>query len=296
MQTLNIIGAGRVGQTLARLWHTHDMFKIGAVCNRSIGSAQVAVDFICAGKACDANSFSQLPPADAWLLACPDDQLQACCADLSKVGAFNQDSIVFHCSGALTAHEVLQSAKDCGAQIASVHPIKSFANPDVAFQGFTGTFCGTEGEVAALGILESAFAAIGGRCFSIKPESKTLYHAASVMACNYLVALQEVSIQAFTQAGVAREQAMAILQPIVSDTVNNVFSMGTQAALTGPIVRGDAAVVERQVAALKDWRTDYAQMYQQLGQVTLTLAEQRGISDQAAHALANILDHDDSVP
>ncbi|AXF85364.1 Pyrroline-5-carboxylate reductase [Ephemeroptericola cinctiostellae] len=293
MHTLNIIGAGRVGQTLARLWHAHSVFQIGAVCNRSIGSAQAAVDFIQAGTAFDVDALSLLPAADVWLLACPDDQLQACCTDLSKHGAFNQDSIVFHCSGALTAHEVLQSAKNCGAQIASAHPIKSFANPDSAVQGFTGTFCGTEGDAAALAVLESAFAAIGGHCFTIKPESKTLYHAASVMACNYLVALQEVSIQAFTQAGVAREQAMAILQPIVSDTVNNVFSMGTQAALTGPIARGDAAVVEKQVAALKGWRMDYAQMYQQLGQVTLTLAEPCGISDQTARRLADILGRED---
>ena len=60
MQTLNIIGAGRVGQTLARLWHARAVFQIGAVCNRSIGSAQAAVTFIDAGKAYDVNSFSRL--------------------------------------------------------------------------------------------------------------------------------------------------------------------------------------------------------------------------------------------
>lgn len=289
MQTLNIIGAGRVGQTLARLWHARAVFQIGAVCNRSIGSAQAAVTFIDAGKAYDVNSFSRLPAADVWLLACPDDQLQTCCVDLSKVGAFNQGSIVFHCSGALTAHEVLQSAQACGAQIASLHPIKSFASPEAAVQGFEGTFCGMEGDAVALAVLESVFAAIGGQCFAIKSESKTLYHAASVMACNYLVALQETSIQTFAQAGVAREQAMAILQPIVSDTVHNIFSMGTQAALTGPIARGDALVVKKQVAALSAWRTDYAHTYQQLGRVALTLAEQRGISEQAAYTLAQIL-------
>lgn len=117
-----------MGQTLARLWHARAVFQIGAVCNRSIGSAQAAVDFIHAGTAYDVNSFSRLPAADVWLLACPDDQLQACCVDLSKVGA-HQGSIVFRCSGALTAHEVLQSAQACGAQIASLHPIKSFASP-----------------------------------------------------------------------------------------------------------------------------------------------------------------------
>lgn len=92
------------------------------------------------------------------------------------------------------------------------------------------------------------------------------------MACNYLVALQEASIQTFAQTSVRREQAMAILQPIVSDAVSKIFSIATQTALTGSIARGDVEVVD-----------------QQLGQIALTLAKQRGVNTQTAQLLAQSL-------
>lgn len=290
MQTLNIIGAGRLGQTLAHLWHVQSAFHIGAACTRSLASAQAAVEFIQAGSPQVFQNLNDVPPADVWLLACPDDQLQACCEALAASGAFSNSSVVFHCSGALTAEGALSSARACGAQIASVHPIKSFARPASAVLDFAGTFCGVEGDTAALAVLLPAFAAIGAQCFPIKAEAKTLYHTASVIACNYLVALQELSIQTFAQAGVAREQAMAILQPMVSGTVDNVFSVGTQAALTGPIARGDVAVVTKQLAALHEWDADYAVIYQQLGRVALQLAQPHiGGDGLAAEALAQAL-------
>ena len=304
MKILNIIGAGRLGQTLAHLWHAHAVFNIGAVCTRSVASAQAAVAFIQAGSPHvfnslnnlnDLNHLNDLPPADVWLLACPDDQLQACCEALAASGALQNEPVVLHCSGALTSAAVLSSAMDRGAQVASVHPIKSFARPEWAVQDFAGTFCGVEGDAAALAVLWPAFAAIGAQCFTIKPEAKTLYHAASVIACNYLVALQELSIQTFAQAGVAREQAMAILQPIVSGTVANVFQMGTRAALTGPIARGDVAVVAKQLQAVREWRADYAALYQGLGTVTLDLARQNeGFDADAAQELAQVLRADPS--
>lgn len=278
MKTLNIIGAGRVGQTLAALWHAESVFKIGAVCCRDLDNAKAAVEFIQAGTPFGSNDFVQLPPADVWLLTCHDDGLEDCCNKLLASGVFEScgaDVVVFHCSGALTAQEVLQSVGNDGVHIASVHPIKSFATSALAVNEFAGTFCGVEGAVEALDVLVPAFTAIGAKCFDIKPEAKTLYHAASVIACNYLVALQELSVQTFEQAGVTREQSMAILKPIVEGTVNNVFKMGTTAALTGPIARGDIAVVQKQFHAIQDWNADYAVLYQGLGNIAFQLAQQQ---------------------
>lgn len=272
LKKLNIIGAGRVGQTLGFLWQSHHVFEIGAILNRSLDRAQSAVDFIQAGKPFDFSSTHALPAADVWLLTCPDDELKHVCDNLVQVAFIRAGSIVLHCSGALTAQEVLESVKNVGAHIASIHPIKSFANPAQAILDFKGTYCGVEGDVEALNVLTPAFEAIGAQCFPIKSQAKTLYHAASVIACNYLVALQEISIQTFEQAGIERTQAMSILQPIVAGTVANVFKLGTQAALTGPIARGDVAVVEKQLSAIRDWRADYGAVYQQLGMVALDLA------------------------
>lgn len=269
LPTLNIIGAGRLGKTLAHLWQQSGTVRIQAVCNRNLASSQRAVAFIQGGQAHE--DYVQLPQADIWLLACGDDQLSDCCQQLCEQHIFSGQEIVFHCSGALTAQEVLAPAQAPGLHIASIHPIKSFADPQQSVRSFSGTPCGMEGDEEALRQLIPLFESIGAQLFTIKAETKTLYHAASVIACNYLVALQELSIQTYEQAGVGREQAMRILQPIVQDTAENIFTLGTQAALTGPIARGDVRTVTKQLSTLQDWQTDYAEIYRLLGKVTTQL-------------------------
>ncbi|MEZ5536854.1 MAG: DUF2520 domain-containing protein [Thiolinea sp.] len=270
LPTLNIIGAGRLGKTLGYLWQQSGTVELQAVCNRSLGSAQNAVEFMHGGQAYD--DYAHLPTADLWLLACGDDQLYACCEQLCQQQHFSGQEIIFHCSGALTAAEALAPAKAAGLATASIHPIKSFADPQQAIHSFSTTHCGMEGDAAALEKLEPLFAALGAQLFPIKAEAKTLYHAASVIACNYLVALQELSIRTYAQAGVERGQAMQILQPIVQQTAENIFRLGTQGALTGPIARGDSRTVAKQLDALQDWDSDYAEIYRLLGQIATQIA------------------------
>nr|CAA6829320.1 MAG: Ketopantoate reductase PanG (EC [uncultured Thiotrichaceae bacterium] len=268
--TLNIIGAGRLGKTLAHLWQQSGQLSTQAICNRSLESSQAAVDFIQAGQAY--SDYAQLPGADAWLLACGDDQLSHCCQQLCDQHNFTGQETLFHCSGALTAQEVFSPAKKLGLSIASIHPIKSFADPQQSIKSFSGTHCGIEGDEAALQRLTPVFENIGAQLFTIKPEAKTLYHSASVIACNYLVALQELSIQTYEQAGVERVQAMQILQPIVQGTAENIFKLGTQGALTGPIARGDQQTVSKQFEALQEWSEDAAEIYRLLGKITADIA------------------------
>lgn len=270
---LNIIGCGKVGKTLGRLWQQTGVFRLGGILNRTQASSAEAVAFLQGGQA--VNGMEELPPADVFLLGCADNHLADCCTELVASGVVQGGNVVFHCSGALSS-ALLEPARAVGAHIASVHPVKSFADPACAVEDFAGTFCGVEGDAAALDVLQAAFGNIGARCFALNAERKTLYHTASVIACNYLVALQEVSLQTFAQAGVECELAMQILEPIVQGTVGNIFRLGTAQALTGPIARGDHTVVARQVEALEAWRGDYADLYRLLGQVAVRLSEQQG--------------------
>ena len=284
---LSMIGCGKVGKTLGYLWHQHGIFRLGGVLNRSLASSQAAVDFMQAGTV--APSLQALPATDVFLLGCADNDLAACCEQLVASGKVRAGNIVLHCSGALSS-AVLAPAKAVGALIASVHPVKSFADPAQAIGDFAGTFCGMEGEVAALAVLQPAFTRIGANLFPLNAQTKTLYHTASVMACNYLVALQEVSLQTFAQAGVERELAMQILQPIVQGTAANIFRLGTTQALTGPIARGDDSVVAKQLQALAQWQPDYAQLYHLLGRTACELsAQQAHASEQRLAAIRALL-------
>ncbi len=282
MGRFSIIGAGKLGKTLGKLLAAAGL-QIGDILNQSQNSTQAAVTFIGSGRAC--TTMSELKAADYYLLACPDHQIQACCQQLAASGVLQAGMTVFHCSGALNT-TVLHSATAQGAHTASIHPVRSFAQPPLAAAEFPGTYCALEGDAAALAQLEPLFVSLGAIPFHIDPAQKTLYHAASVMACNYLVTLQDLSLQALEQAGVERDLGMNILHPLVKGTINNLFTSGTAAALTGPIARGEHSVVAAQLEALQAWSPDIAKVYRALGQQSLKLAAQQ--PQQKAANLARV--------
>ncbi len=162
--------------------------------------------------------------------------------------------------------------KKSGALIASIHPIKSFADPSLCITNFAGTFCGAEGDSTALVELEKAFQAIGGQILQVDSANKTFYHAASVVASNYLTALLELSIQSYVKAGLTREQALKIIDPIAHGTIKNIIELDTARALTGPIARGDVSAVSTQLNAFNQWKPEYGQLYQLLGGMALDLS------------------------
>ena len=268
---LNIVGAGHVGRALGRLFQRQGVFAVQDVLTRSRASAEDAVAFIGAGRALA--QASDLRPAAVWMLAVGDDQIAPTCAALAAAGLVN-GAVVFHCSGAKASGE-LQAASQAGAQVASIHPVRSFADPDAVAAGFAGTWCGVEGDADALARLSPAFEAIGARLVAIDAAAKTVYHAASVFASNYLVTVLDAALRAYAAAGVPPDIARELAQPLASETLHNVFRLGAPAALSGPVARGDLATVARQQAALQDWDAPTASLYAALVEATTALAERK---------------------
>lgn len=268
MKTLSLIGAGKLGQTLAHLWHTRGQFRIQQVLTRSLPSARAACDFIGGGEAID--EMQDLLPADLWLIATPDGDIARCAERLQPL--LSPNTILFHCSGALNS-DILNGTS--GAAVASIHPIHSFASPAESVGKFAGSFCGYEGSDTALAVLKPAFESLGAQLFAIDGQHKTLYHAASVIACNYLVSLMDASLTCFEAAGVSRTQAQQLLLPITHQTLDNALHGTPGSALTGPISRGDLHTVERQLAQLQHLKPELARLYAVLGMQTVELAQAR---------------------
>ena len=273
-KTLNIIGAGRVGRVFAQLFTANDVFLVQDVLNRSTASSADAIAFIGAGSA--ACGYQALRAADVTLLAVPDDQIARVCAELAQTGQIGSDSVVFHCSGALSSADLL-AASSLGAAVASVHPVRSFADAATVARHFNGTFCGIEGEPRALALLEPALGAIGARLIPLQASSKTLYHAAAVIACNYLVTLMDVALNAYVAAGIPEPIARQMAEPLVSETVGNVFRLGPAQALTGPIARGDLAAVARQQQVVDAWDASAGRVYHTMAEATKELARRKNL-------------------
>lgn len=286
-KTLNIIGAGRVGSTLARLWSNAGVFNVGHIVNASVHSAKRAVAYIGAGEVCQ--NLSGFGECAVWMIGVHDSAIQTTAAALAREWIVKEGDIVFHLSGSLGASELALLAAQ-GALIASVHPVKSFVAPLSDEEEFTATWCAVEGNPLAIGELQPALEQIGAQVLTLGASNKLLYHAASVFSCNYLSALMEVALRCIEGSGVARNSGLALLEPLVRGTVDNLFKQGPARALTGPIARGDHQLVASQLEAVSSLKDDHAQLYTELGRVAVELAQEAGqVSSEDLEALNDVL-------
>ncbi|WP_348945574.1 Rossmann-like and DUF2520 domain-containing protein [Chitinibacter sp. FCG-7] len=271
MLTLNLIGAGRLGKSIAQMAQQSGRYRLAAIYSRSLASSTAAGMWIGAGEV--VAQLGDLPSADLWLISVPDGAIAGVAAELAELKLVKQGAVAFHASGALAADQLAPLAAQ-GAYCASWHPAFSFADPTRAVQTFVGTLCALEGDAKAVAILSEFTAAIGGCAFALSSEAgaKVAYHAALSMAANFLVTLSDLSLKTAEQAGIAPEIAQQLVLGLIRQTLNNIDSLGAAAALTGPIVRGDAATVAQHLAVLPPATQA---VYRALGVATVALAGER---------------------
>ena len=272
LPTLNLIGAGRVGQTLARLWTQAGVFAVQDVLTSSLASAQTACEFIGAGS--PTPSLDAMRPADLWLIATTDARIAAAASALAQHAVAMEShlgTIAFHCSGALSAAELAPLAA-LGWRTASAHPILSFANPASACTQFAGTPCALEGHAGACEPLKAAFSAIGAQCFDVRSQDKLLYHAGAVFATNFVPVLQAVAEDAWEKSGVPQTLIPHLRASLLQNAVANITRLGPQGALTGPAARGDTAAIARQAEALAQWDPAAGAAYSALSALALRMA------------------------
>lgn len=265
--TVAMIGAGNLGKTLGRLLVNHQLATILGVVNRSIDSAEKSVQWI--GDGCAFADIASLPPANLILITTPDDALVDTCLRLQKNPHLLPGSVVVHCSGSLTS-DVLWPMKALGCPVASIHPMRSFADPTLSVTAFPGTFCAYEGDLDAINLIAPLFQALGAVTYPIETDKKSLYHAAGVFASNYLVTLSHQALSCLTRAGVGSDMAMKIIVDLMRGTLLNLEQTQSPAhALTGPIQRGDLATIRNHLTAFED--PHQKDLYTALGKATLAL-------------------------
>jgi predicted short-subunit dehydrogenase-like oxidoreductase (DUF2520 family) len=269
MKRINLIGGGRVGSTLARLWHERGTFQVQDVLTQTLASARQAVGFIGAGQ--PVTALASMRAADIWMLAVPDLEISIVAAALSHLDPRHSPSIVFHCSGALSSAELVGLGQQ-GWAVASAHCLLSFANPSDAIQQFSGTPCALEGDAHVIDVLSTAFQQIEGSCFPLLERNKLLYHAAAVFATNFLPVLQSTADQLWRDSGMPDALAEKVRGRLLHNSVANILTLGTAGALTGPAARGDIALVERQADALMAWNRPAGDAYKALSLLAAELA------------------------
>jgi predicted short-subunit dehydrogenase-like oxidoreductase (DUF2520 family) len=105
---------------------------------------------------------------------------------------------------------------------------------------------------------------------------------------NYLVTLYSEAATLWNGIGIEPKAAHLALLGLARATLDNLERSDPATALTGPIVRGDAATVRAHLGALNE-DPELAAAYRALGQLTLRLAVAGGMSTDRIEGLQKVL-------
>jgi predicted short-subunit dehydrogenase-like oxidoreductase (DUF2520 family) len=275
-----------MGRALARLLRERGE-PIAVVASRNPEHASAAAAF--AGGGAVASTYAEIPQhAARVLIAVPDDAI----ADVARIlAAAGMDrGIALHTSGA-RGPEALAALTAAGVACGTLHPLQTVANPEEGVRVLPGVAFAIDGAPEAAAWAGHLVAVLDGLALHIPAASRPLYHAAAVMASNYLTALISTAVILMKEAGVNESTARRALEPLARTSVENAFRLGPSAALTGPIARGDAETVRGHLAslALAKIPATVANLYRAAGLATLDIARQRGLAQLPAGAIEELL-------
>jgi predicted short-subunit dehydrogenase-like oxidoreductase (DUF2520 family) len=237
---VGIVGAGRVGTALAV----------------ALRDAGVDVD----GPVGRGERPSR---CDAIVLCVPDAEIAAA-AEVVTAAA----PMIGHTSGATPLSALVHS----GVEAFGLHPLQTVAHSGVRFEGAGAAVAGSSPD--ALAFATALAERLRMTPFEIDDEGRAAYHAAASVASNFLVTLQAAAETIAAGAGLEAAEARALFGPLVRQTVENLAELGPEAALTGPVARGDQATVDAQRAAVEEVAPQLLDLFDELVRQTRALAGQ----------------------
>ncbi len=259
-ESIGIAGAGRIGQALGRLLSERGQ-PVAAVASRDAGRAAKAAAFI--GEGVRPVSYRELPGrASRILIAVADDSVTAVADLLADAGM--RSGAALHTCGAL-GPEALVPLSARGVSCGALHPLQTVATPEQGTHRLPGSTFAIDGAGAALEWAEQIARLLGARVVRIAPGRRALYHAAAVMASNYVVGLVDAAVTLMKEAGIEEHDALAAIAPLVRASAENALTLGPLRALTGPIERGDTETVATHLRALAGAPAAVAELYRCAG-------------------------------
>ena len=283
MLKLGFIGAGTVGTALSvRL--SDKGYPIVAVSSRGQASSENLAQAIT--DCCAVGSNQEVADAaELVFITTPDDIIASVASEIQ----WRAGQSVVHCSGALSTN-ILEPAKKSGAQVGAFHPLQTFASAKQAMENIPGSTFALEAEGPLLNTLKEMATALDGHWIELKAGDKVVYHAAAVIACNYLVTLVKLATDLWQTFAVPPHEATQALLPLLQGTINNIGTIGIPQCLTGPIARGDTGTTKKHLDALQRVAPAILSTYKELGRQTIPIALAKGrINQNQAQELEAIL-------
>jgi len=280
---VGIVGAGRVGAVLgaALARAGHHVTGVSAVSEASRARAAALLPGV---------PVKPIPDvvADAHLvvLAIPDDALADLVAGLAATATFTPGQLVLHTSGA-HGIAVLEAAAGRDIVPLALHPAMTFTGTSVDLDRLHDCCFGVTTVDMARPLAEALVIEMGGDPVWVPEAERLAYHTALAHGANHLVTLVSQAMDLLRSTGI--EQPARVLEPLLSAALSNTLQQG-DAALTGPVARGDAGTVAAHVALLAEVAPDIRPTYLALARATAQRALLSGrLKPAAADPLLELL-------
>lgn len=237
MALIGVVGAGRVGAVLSAALRAAG-HEIVAAAGESAASRERIETLLPGVRGAKPTDVAR--SCDLLLLTVPDDMLGNVVSTLVGAGAIREGQVVCHTSGR-HGLGVLEPATAIGARPIAMHPAMTFTGTDVDLDRLAGCIFGMTAGPGERAYAERLVADLGGLPMWVPESKRTLYHAGLAHGANHLVTLVSQAMELLAASGA--EDPAATLRPLLNAALDNALASG-DAALTGPIVRGDVKTVQ----------------------------------------------------
>jgi predicted short-subunit dehydrogenase-like oxidoreductase (DUF2520 family) len=280
---VGVVGAGRVGAALGAALATAG-HRVSAASGVSDASRRRA------GQLLPGVPLVPVPEvlarADLALLAVPDDVLPGLVQGLAATGAVRPGQLLVHPSGRYGVG-VLAPATALGALPLALHPVMTFTGTATDVARLVGCSFGITAPAPLRPAAEALVVEMGGEPQWVEEAARPLYHAALAHGANHLVTLVAEAMELLRRAGV--EDPGRMLGPLLGAALDNALRSG-DAALNGPVSRGDAGTVAAHVGELAQVSPQTVAAYVALARLTAVRAlAARRLRPEDAGALLDVL-------
>jgi predicted short-subunit dehydrogenase-like oxidoreductase (DUF2520 family) len=284
MTRIGVVGAGRVGAVLAAALRSAG-HVVTAVSGESPAS-RTRIETLLPGVPVR-SPVDVARGCDLLLLTVPDDALGDVADALAADGAVRPGQHVVHTSGR-HGLAVLAGVAGRGAHVAAMHPALTFTGTDVDLARLRGCSVGVTAAPGARRLVHGLVTDLGGRLHEVPEERRTLYHAGLAHGANHLVTLVAQAADLLRASGA--DDPAATLRPLLTAALDNALAYG-DAALTGPVVRGDVGTVRAHLTDLAASAPSTLDSYVALARATAERAELDGrLQPAPAAELHRLLD------
>ncbi len=280
---VGVIGPGRAGAPLAAALSRagHPVVAAHAVSEQSL---RRVAQFLPEAELMTPSEV--MATADLVLLTVPDDVLGDLVSGLAETGAVTPGQFLVHASGRFGA-AVLDPATRLGALPLALHPVMTFTGARSDLDRLSGCPFGVTAPRVLRPVAEALVVEMGGDPMWVPEEARALYHAALANGANHLVTLVAQTLDLLDIAGI--EDPSALVRPLLTAALDNALNLG-DAALTGPVARGDAGTVSAHLAALSVSAPEARAAYVAMARLTADRALAAGrLSPSAAESLLDVL-------